>query len=471
MGIQNTLKKIFSSTKLNLLNTSKKDENDKDFIEIYHIAQNDIIELTHRAAKMCVGQPIETDIQKQKINVSKVMGYGHESILEHSNLVCAILFNKNNNLKNLLEFIDGLKYLNHYSYEIYNEDILIIIGGSLRGYKHLIRNVDNDNRYIHVIKEMLYIHTPKELYVDFIKDGVMKEEYFIDFGFYTNNIPYEESIKETEKIQLINIDCPYEISKRIKDLFDIVIPLRDLLDFCTTTILFKSLSRTASHQLVRHRNAISQESQRYVDYGNSSFIDPLREEALAKNPEELSYKHSEKMLNIANEAIKVYNELRQEGMSKQDARAILPNNVSTKLYMTFTFTNLIKFLQLRTAKGAQAEIRNIANDTKKVFLDNTELFDSDEDMYSYLEPIYKEINYKDYLDIDEVDEEIKIDTMSIEDMVKFSEQEKEEIKNYDIIVNTVEELNKCDKTLIVKVTKTGDRYKYVNNKWLPIGTP
>ena len=67
--------------------------------------------------------------------------------------------------------------------------------------------------------------------------------------------------------------------------------------------------------------------------------------------------------------------------------------------MTFTFTNFIKFLQLRTASGAQAEIRNIALSLEKLFRIYIEFGDSD--FYKLLDPTYKSVNLISYDNIDE----------------------------------------------------------------------
>ena len=186
-----------------------------DFIQFYHIAQNKLIESTHRAAKICVDGKIETDVEKQKLNVSRVMGYGHESILEHSNLIVALEFDKNNDTFRLMEFVDGLKYLNHHTYEVNEDTMIMIIGGSIRGYKHAIRNVDNDNIYIAHLKVLLGEYTPKTLYEDFIKDDVMNPNRFKEVEVSTESgIKFPEEVK-TDRIELINLDSIEAIGRRI----------------------------------------------------------------------------------------------------------------------------------------------------------------------------------------------------------------------------------------------------------------
>ena len=438
-------------------------------VQSYLIYNNNLVELTHRAARICVGMGIESDVDKQKKNISKILGLGHESISEHTNLITALVIT-NANLTELLDFLSSLKYLNYHKYELNNYETLILIGGSIRGYKHIIRNTSLNNIYVQKIIELLY-STPKEFYEDFIKDGIMEEKYFTENYTY-NKCEFDSDNRETDRAHLISIDDYSWIAKTISHDFNIAVNVRDILDLCTATFLFEKISRTASHQLVRHRNSISQESQRYVDYSNSTFVNPLKDKGLDAdkylNVEILGAKHKFTMDDIANISIKLYNQLREDGLAKEDARAILPNNVTTKLYMTFTFTNLIKFLELRTAKGAQAEIRTLANEVKDIFLSNTKyIFKDEEDMYSYLEPLYKEIKYNTYDEVDEAqDEKIAIEEMSLEDMVEFSEKTSHDaIHGFEIQIETKEELDKCDKTKTVYVNSESSIFKYINDGW------
>ena len=64
---------------------------------------------------------------------------------------------------------------------------------------------------------------------------------------------------------------------------------------------------------------------------------------------------------IGDKLMSIYPLLLSQGVKKEDARAFLPSNVNCgRLYMTFTISSLIKFLELRTDKHAQLEIRKYA---------------------------------------------------------------------------------------------------------------
>jgi len=57
----------------------------------------------------------------------------------------------------------------------------------------------------------------------------------------------------------------------------------------------------------------------------------------------------------------VYDELCRKGVSREQARMILPQNTLTEFYWKIDLHNLLKFLELRTHTHAQEEIRVIAN--------------------------------------------------------------------------------------------------------------
>ena len=126
-----------------------------------------------------------------------------------------------------------------------------------------------------------------------------------------------------------------------------------LLDHGSATFFFEGISRTCTHQLVRHRLAsFSQESQRYVDLsrGDWSAVVP---KAIADNAEAL-----EVMESFWVDAEEKYARLRKMGIRKEDARFLLPNAAETRIITTMNFAAWSHFLWLRAVdKAAQWEIR------------------------------------------------------------------------------------------------------------------
>lgn len=120
------------------------------------------------------------------------------------------------------------------------------------------------------------------------------------------------------------------------------------LRFASATFKIEGISRACSHQFVRAKHLdFLQESQRYVDQENTKFIWPESIPEIVKSWYE-------------DEIMRDYNILIADGIRKEDARYILPNAVSTKLYVTGNFQAWKDFLKNRTDKAAQWEIRNVA---------------------------------------------------------------------------------------------------------------
>jgi len=126
-----------------------------------------------------------------------------------------------------------------------------------------------------------------------------------------------------------------------------------VLEHATVTFRFSNVSRSLTHQLVRHRIAsYSQKSQRYVKESNFSYITPD------------SIKSNEYALEVYEEGMvainRMYTDLVDLGIRKEDARYVLPNACSTVIDTTFNFRSLMNFFNERGDKHAQWEIRRAA---------------------------------------------------------------------------------------------------------------
>ena len=56
-------------------------------------------------------------------------------------------------------------------------------------------------------------------------------------------------------------------------------------------------------------------------------------------------------------------------IAKECARFVLPLAVPTKIYMTGSCRSWIHYISLRTANGTQQEHMDLANDCKKIFIE------------------------------------------------------------------------------------------------------
>ena len=60
------------------------------------------------------------------------------------------------------------------------------------------------------------------------------------------------------------------------------------------------------------------------------------------------------------DSLRLYNQLIENGICREQARGVLPQNLYTEYYGTCNLSNLLKFIDLRTHDGAQWEIQKVA---------------------------------------------------------------------------------------------------------------
>ncbi len=150
----------------------------------------------------------------------------------------------------------------------------------------------------------------------------------------------------------------------------------------------EGVSRTLTHQLVRHRIAsYSQQSQRYVKLDQFEYIIPP---AIKNNEKarELFIETMEQDQKCYNELSNIlfhehYNKYIKEGNTEkearrkaekeaiEDARYVFPNACETKIVFTMNARTLMNFFRLRCCNRAQWEIRQLAiemlKELKKVY--------------------------------------------------------------------------------------------------------
>ena len=138
-----------------------------------------------------------------------------------------------------------------------------------------------------------------------------------------------------------------------------------------TACLEIETTRDIARQILRHRSFSFQEfSQRYADPTKDlDFV--VRETRLQdKKNRQNSIKSENKDLNIEwekrqkqviNSAIENYKWAVENGIAKEQARAVLPEgNTISRLYMNGTLRSWIHYIQLRASHGTQKEHTEIA---------------------------------------------------------------------------------------------------------------
>jgi thymidylate synthase (FAD) len=127
-----------------------------------------------------------------------------------------------------------------------------------------------------------------------------------------------------------------------------------VIEHASFTFAISDVSRSLTHQLVRHRIAsYSQQSQRYVNLHEPNYVIPP---SIGKN------KRTKKAYEETMGAIWIhYNKLLELKIPAEDARYVLPNGACTNIMVTMNARSLLNFFELRCCLHAQWEIRLLAN--------------------------------------------------------------------------------------------------------------
>jgi thymidylate synthase (FAD) len=145
-----------------------------------------------------------------------------------------------------------------------------------------------------------------------------------------------------------------------------------VLEHAVWNLLFTGISRSCTHELVRHRAGFgySQLSQRYVDESETDFIEP---DIVADDPELHAL-----WVEACGTTHRIYCELVEKLIAKvpalypdepktarrkiarQAARSVLPNATETKIFVTANARALRHFIEMRANAAAEVEIRKLA---------------------------------------------------------------------------------------------------------------
>jgi thymidylate synthase (FAD) len=142
-----------------------------------------------------------------------------------------------------------------------------------------------------------------------------------------------------------------------------------VLEHAVWSFIFTGVSRSLTHELVRHRAgwAYSQLSQRYVDESVAEYVEP---DAIAANPQlhalwldAVAHAHQAYMRLVDKLTEHFKDEpdrtLRRK-LARQAARSVLPNATETKIFVTANARALRHFIEMRASRHAEVEIRKLA---------------------------------------------------------------------------------------------------------------
>lgn len=136
-------------------------------------------------------------------------------------------------------------------------------------------------------------------------------------------------------------------------------------------------SRAIAPQILRHRSFSFQEfSQRYSKSGDYIACSARRQDVKNKQNsiDDFDRETQEWFAKVQEEiwvrSFEIYNQALEKGIAKECARALLPLNTSTKLYMNGTVRSWIHYIELRSQSSTQKEHRIIAEKCKEIFCVN-----------------------------------------------------------------------------------------------------
>jgi thymidylate synthase (FAD) len=142
-----------------------------------------------------------------------------------------------------------------------------------------------------------------------------------------------------------------------------------VLEHANYSVLIEGVSRSLTHELVRHRAgfAYSQLSQRYVDESQAAFVvppaiigDAALEEAWRKNIDDAQRTYIALVEQLMDRYKWVDDKVHRRKMAREAARGVLPNSTETKIVVTANARAWRTMLELRCGEGAEAEIRRCA---------------------------------------------------------------------------------------------------------------
>ena len=163
-----------------------------------------------------------------------------------------------------------------------------------------------------------------------------------------------------------------------------------VLEHAVYVLLIEGISRSCSHELVRHRAGFgySQLSQRYVDESHAAFVLPpaILGDAALETAWEGQVADAQRAYVAAVEALMtryewVDDKVHRRKMAREAARSVLPNATETKVVVSGNARAWRTMLELRCGEGAELEIRRMAVASLRVLQHEATALFSDFEIY------------------------------------------------------------------------------------------
>jgi thymidylate synthase (FAD) len=141
-----------------------------------------------------------------------------------------------------------------------------------------------------------------------------------------------------------------------------------VLEHGTVTFYLTGVSRSLTHELIRHRHfSYSQLSQRYVPGRGSALVepdviagDPQLHAAFVEAAEAAEKAYDQLLRGLEERFADEPNATLRRKQARQAARAVLPNATETKIVVTGNYRAWRHFIAMRATEHADVEIRELA---------------------------------------------------------------------------------------------------------------
>ncbi len=142
-----------------------------------------------------------------------------------------------------------------------------------------------------------------------------------------------------------------------------------VLEHAVYVLLIEGISRSCSHELVRHRAGFgySQLSQRYVDESHAAFVmppaiqgDPHLEADWEREVADAQAAYVHAVEALLERYAWVSDKVHRRKLAREAARSVLPNATEVKIVVSGNARAWRTMLELRCGEGAELEIRRLA---------------------------------------------------------------------------------------------------------------
>lgn len=243
-----------------------------------------------------------------------------------------------------IKFFETMTNRGHYAMLEHGEATFELLGmkegeldGAFRAIPY-IRSSYKQNRY-YITMSCSHMVGPNVVKANISR--LSKELFFkmrdIFLTYYLNGIDDRRPVTQLNGIQV----------KMLKDVTEIIdFDLDDLKLHKSFTFKFVC-DRGVSHELVRHRQSVAQESQRYCNYSKDKFGNEITF-VVPHDWNEWSDEAKEIFANSCTYAETNYLKLLNLGKAPQDARRVLPNSTKTEVILTMPLGSWEHFIDLRS---------------------------------------------------------------------------------------------------------------------------